>query len=475
MESVLLPSSSPIVTFRILFRAGSALDPNGREGIASLAAAMLSSGGSRDLSYEEIVKGMYPMATSFRSQVDKEVTVFIGETHVDNLDRYYHIIRDMLLKPGWRPDDFKRSKEDAINYLKVSLRGNNDEELAKEQLYNFIYERTPYGHENAGTVESLEKITLEDVKGFYTASYRTPNMLVGLAGGYPEGFPSQVQADFAGALSAGNQSVLVLPQPKKINGLQMQIIEKETRGTAISLGFPIAVTRSHPDWPALLVAQSYLGQHRSSNSFLYKQMRQVRGLNYGDYAYIEYFPRGMFQFYPDPNLARQQQIFQIWVRPVEPQNGLFALRMALYELRKLVASGMSSEDFEATRRFLSKFVNVLIGTQDARLGYAMDSSIYRIPEFASYVKDQLAVLALEDINRCIRQYLQADNVKIVVVTQDAEGLRKAALSGAASPITYASPMTQQVLDEDKTIERYGLGFSREGINILADYDVFQKA
>ena len=66
-------------------------------------------------------------------------------------------------------------------------------------------------------------------------------------------------------------------------------------------------------------------------------------MNYGDYAYIEYFPRGMFQFNPDPNLGRRQQIFHIWIRPVEPQNGVFALRIALYELDKLVREGMSEE------------------------------------------------------------------------------------------------------------------------------------
>src|SRR5215467_970074 len=475
MESVLLPGSSPIVTFRILFRAGSALDPKGQEGVASLAAAMLAGGGSRNLSYEEIVKAMYPMATSFRSQVDKEVTAFMGETHVDNLEKYYQIVSEMLLNPGWRADDFKRLKDDAINYLKVSLRGNNDEELAKEQLYNFIYEGTPYGHENGGTIEALERITLDDVKSFYSARYGTSRMLLGLAGGYPEGFPSQVDADFAGALPSGNEAVLVLPQPKTISGLQMQIIEKETRGTAVSLGFPIEITRSHPDWPALLVAQSYLGQHRSSNSFLYKQMRQVRGLNYGDYAYIEYFPRGMFQFHPDPNLARQQQIFQIWVRPVEPQNGLFALRMALYELSKLVRSGMSLEDFESTRRFLTKFVNVLVGTQDSRLGYALDSRIYNIPKFPVYVKEQLAGLSLEDVNRCIRQYLQPDNVKIVVVTQDAESFRRAALEDSPSPMSYASPMPKDVLDEDKKIESYHLGFSPDHISVIAVDTVFQKS
>ena len=116
--------------------------------------------------------------------------------------------------------------------------------------------------------------------------------------------------------------------------------------------------------------QSYFGQHRSSKSYLFQQIREIRGMNYGDYAYIEYFPRGMFLTEPEPNLGRRQQIFQIWIRPVEPPNGMFALRIALYELDKLVKQGMSQEDFESTRTFLSKFVNLLTQTQSDQLGYA---------------------------------------------------------------------------------------------------------
>ncbi len=39
-------------------------------------------------------------------------------------------------------------------------------------------------------------------------------------------------------------------------------------------------------------------------------------MNYGDYAYIEAFPRGMFQFFPDPNMARRAQLFEVWLRPL---------------------------------------------------------------------------------------------------------------------------------------------------------------
>jgi zinc protease len=197
IASVLEPSQSPLVSFRLLFMTGSASDPAGKEGVAALTASLLAEGGSRAMPYEQITEAFYPMAAGFASQVDKEMTVFSGTTHVDNLGKYYGIIRDMLLDPGFREDDFARLKSDAVNYLKTSLRQGNDEELGKEYLYQIIYAGHPYGHHNAGTVSSLERLTLDDVRAFYRANYTQANLVVGLAGGYPADFAAKVTADFA--------------------------------------------------------------------------------------------------------------------------------------------------------------------------------------------------------------------------------------------------------------------------------------
>ena len=47
-----------------------------------------------------------PMATSVQVYSDKEMTTFVGETHRDNLEKFYGLMRDMILHPGWRADDF---------------------------------------------------------------------------------------------------------------------------------------------------------------------------------------------------------------------------------------------------------------------------------------------------------------------------------------------------------------------------------
>jgi zinc protease len=474
LETVTLPISSPLVSIRFLFNTGSVHDPEGREGLAALTATMLSEGGSRTMSYDEIVRAMYPMATSFSSQVDKEMTVFFGTTHIDNLMSYYRIVSEMLLDPGWREDDFTRLKENAINYLKINLRGSNEEELGKEALYNFIYQGHPYAHPSVGTVESLERMTLEDVRRFYRDNYSVARLVVGLAGGFPDGFVGEVEKDFQSKLPAERPATVVLLAPQPISNLEMRVIKKETRGTAISMGYPISITRSHEDWPALLVAQSFFGQHRSSNSHLYQRLRQVRGLNYGDYAYIEYFPRGMFQFHPDPNLGRSQQIFEVWIRPVEPKHGLFALRAALFELTRLVERGLSDEVFEGARLFLSKFINVLTKTQDARLGYALDSRYYRIPDFNQYIRERLSRLTLTDVNSAIKTHLQAENIKIAVVTEDAETFLDSALKDLPSPISYEAPMPEEVVEEDRIIESFRLRLNPEASGVVPVEDVFQR-
>lgn len=474
VASVVLPNRSPLMNFRVLFLTGSASDPEGKEGLASITAAMLAEGGTRTRSYEQIIEQMYPIATSVSWQVDKEMTVFSGATHVDNLPEFYDLLREMLLDPGFREDDFSRIRADAINFLKVSLRQSNDEELGKEQLYNVIYDGHAYGHHNRGRVSTLEKLTLDDVRQFYKEHYSRSNLVIGLAGGYPPDFKGQVEADFKAKLPVVAKSeTAVIAAPMVEPGMRVSIIQRETRATAISLGFPIEVTRADKDWPALALVASYFGQHRSSTSYLYQRLREARGLNYGDYAYIEYFPRGMFQFMPDPNLARHQQIFQVWVRPVEPQNGIFALRAALYEYDKLVRDGMSRESFEGTRDFLLKYSNILTATQDAQLGYALDSRFYHTGEYNAYLREGLSKLTLDDVNGAIKKYLATDRMRVVLVTGDAQALREALLKGEPSTIAYNSPKPAEITDEDKVISSYKIKVSPEAVNIVPVETVFQ--
>jgi zinc protease len=411
---------NPLRTYQFAFRCGSAYDPPGKEGLASVCASLMAEGASATRSYKQILDEFFRMAARFQVQVDQELTVFSGLVHEDHAAAYEAIVQEMIAQPAFLAEDFERVRTDLISSLTVELRGSNDEELAKEMLYVRLYAGHPYGHPVVGAVSGLQAITLEDVRQFFRETL------------------------------CRNEPI-VLPEAKAMPGLHCSLIEKaDARGVAMSFGHHIPVRRGHPDYHALLVAQCWLGQHRNGGR-LFDSIREIRGLNYGDYAYLEYFPNGMFQFEPDPCLGRQQQIFQVWLRPVAPEKAVFALRLALYEIDQLKRNGMSLEDFERTRHFFGKYVKLLLKTETLVRGYALDSEFYGIGEYTSYISEGLARLTLEDVNRAARQYLDIENFHLVAVGPEMERMAETLRTSAATEIVHEVEQPEEVLAVDRVV------------------------
>ncbi len=466
-------TDSPLVDVNWLFNTGPAADPQGKKGLAALTAAMIAQGGSQSRSYKDIQLALYPMAGSFEVQVDKEMISFRGRIHTDNASQWQALVMDQLMNPGWREDDLKRLKTQVLNSIKSGLKSSNDEELGKEVLYSALYRGHPYESFNSGDISDIDSITLADIRKFYQTEFTQAKLTLGMTGKMPAKVKQKLIAGLT-KLPMGNKSRLSVPAAPKLQGRHVTIIEKNAKSTAVSFGFPIDTIRSDKDWIALWLVRSYFGEHRSHNSYLYRRIRAIRGMNYGDYAYIEYYPRGSRQTKPDANLGRSSQIFQVWLRPLRSNNDAhFATRVAMYELDKLIADGMTKEDFEGTRNFLSNFVPQLVASQDRQLGYALDSQFYGTDEFVDYVRDGLAKLTVEDVNRVIRDNLQTDNIHYVFVSGDGEDMKQRLSSEKTSTLKYNSDKPQDLLDQDKVIQDYKLKLDSSKIEVKAIKDVYQ--
>ena len=466
-------NDSPLIDVNFLFYTGAAADPAGKKGVAALTARMLTQGGSETRTYKEIQEGLYPLAGQFSSQLDKEMMSFTGRVHKDNADQWYQLISDQLLNPGWREDDFKRLKKELIDGIESGLKSSNDEELGKEVLYSKLYQGHSYQHFNSGDLSDLAAITIEDLKAFYSAQLTQAKLHLGITGAIPSNLKTQLITDLA-SLPVGDEKRLIIDKAPVLKGHHATIVEKSAQSTAVSFGFPIDTIRNDKDWAALWLVRSYFGEHRSSNSYLYKQIRQARGMNYGDYSYIEYFPRGMFKTKPDANLGRSSQIFQVWLRPLRSNNDAhFATRAAVYELDKLIADGMSEKNFQATRNYLTNYAPQLVASQDQQLGYALDSEFYQTDEFVKYVRKQFAQLSLADVNRVIKENLQTDDIQYVFISADGEDMKKRLLSEQLSPLTYNSEKPAELLATDKIIESYKLTLAVKNIEVIAVDSVFK--
>jgi zinc protease len=286
--TLLRSPSSPLVAFRFEFRAGSQCDPPGKEGLAALTASMIAEAGTKSLTYEQLLAAFYPMAATLSGDCHKEVAVFSGVVHKDMHRAYIPLALEMITAPRFDPQDFARLRNEALDYVTKSLRANDDEELGKWTLQVELYKDHPYGHPDRGTASGLRAITLDDVKEFHHRYYTRRGLRLGIAGGFDEAAHQEIEKKLA-VLAGQSPEAPELPVPRRSNGLEITIVEKPAGATAISMGFPIGVTRSDNDFYALAIANSYLGEHRTFNGKLMQDLRGKRGLNYGDYSYIEDF------------------------------------------------------------------------------------------------------------------------------------------------------------------------------------------
>jgi len=473
---------SPFVAFHVWVKVGSQNDPKGKEGLAALTANLLAEGSSTADRYDQILAKLYPMAAGWGYGVDKEMTVFRGRVHRDHLEVYCPLFENMLLAPAFSDEDFQRVKSQTLNFLERGRRYTRDEELSKELLFWTAYRGTPYEHPEEGYVSSVRSITLDDVRQFYRDYYVRNNLVVGVGGGYPEGHPARFRAHFD-QLPERVIAQVAAPTPAPLQGVKILIVEKPTEATAISLGFPYALRRGGPDFFALMATNSWFGEHRSAVSHLYQVIREARGMNYGDYSYIEAFPQGYASQEQPVNVARRHQMFEIWIRPIAAtgagtlhDRALFATRAAWRELKTLVDQGFDDSTLAAAKGYLHNFSVTYGSTASRRLGYAVDDVFYGLKGggFLASIRPGLAALDCDDVNAAIRRQLQYRNMYVVFITQDAEGLKRKLLSGEPTPITYAGAKSAAHMAEDVEIARFPIPVKAEDITIIGINEVFEK-
>lgn len=488
IELPLEKSSS--VTLKVMFRIGSINDPSGKEGLTDITASMLSGGASNKYSLQEKANLLFPMGTGFGYSSDKEAVIFTGTVHVDHLDKFYDIFKHSILDSKFDESDFKRIKTNQMNYVNTSMINTNDEALSKYALEAELFKGHPYAHPVEGLQGAVKSITIADVKAHFANYFTKNNLVLGIAGKYSADFLSKFKADFS-ALPEGKQGLVDLPAVPMPKGIETTIIaKKNTFGSALYMGFPMDLTRSKDDFAAMMVANSYFGEHRKSYSLLYQKMREARSLNYGDYSYIEWYPAGHSVQLPLTGTPRRANYFSIWIRPVQiakqltnvkgkigekgefitdskhgdrtPELGQahFVLRQSLRELKNLVENGLSQEDFDLTRDFIRGYSKQYIRNQSLRLGYLMDSYAYGREDFIMEMDALLGKLTREDVNAAIKKYLQFDNMKVAIITDtsEAEKLSKSIKSKKVSPIIYKAGvfagMSKELLEEDKIIMNF---------------------
>ncbi|HEX8549656.1 MAG TPA: insulinase family protein [Cytophagaceae bacterium] len=482
-----------IVVVKMMFKNGSITDPKGKEGLTNLVGNIISEGGTQTLTKSQIDEKIYPMAAQYSFSVDKEVSVLTFQVHKDFLDKFYAIAKDLVLAPAFSEADFNRVKSNQLNYVSQVIKASSDEEYSKKALEDFLFRGTNYQHMVEGTASSVAAISLTDVKAHYKKYFTKYNLTVGVAGDYPQDFLKRLKDDMAG-LDSPKPVLPSVGKARAPKGIEVEIISKEnTLGSAVFAGFPLNITRSNDEFAALMVANSWLGEHRKAYGKLYNKIRETRSMNYGDYTYIEWYENGGQNLLPQTGVPRTSNYFSLWLRPVQTAEQLkqqypelkdikvghahFAMRLAIREIDMLIKNGLTQKDFEATRDFLRSYVKLYIQTPEKELGFLMDSKFYGRKNYISELDVLLGKLDLASVNSAVKKYLQVNNLCVTVVTDDSEAapLSQSLLSNATSPMSYSNTVKQglpaEVLKEDEEVAKYKLNIAT--VKIIKNEDTFK--
>ncbi|HYY52840.1 MAG TPA: pitrilysin family protein [Myxococcales bacterium] len=460
-----LPANrNAIVNVQLQFRTGSIDDPRGKAGLTYLTARVMTEGGTQALSAKQLLEALFPLAAELDVRVDKELTTFRARVHRDNLAKLLPILSDVVLHPRWDPEEFRRLRDAAVNDIEKRLRQGDDENLGKETLQETMFRGHPYERLTLGHASELKSMTLQELQQHAGRVFTADRLTIGVAGGYPQNLGSDM-AQVLSTLPARSQPPPAIPQAQA-HRPRFVLVEKISDSTAISIGMPWTLSRKDPDWPAMSVARSAFGEHRQTNGRLMQRLREMRGLNYGDYAYIEHFRQeGGDAATAQTGRARQQQEFTIWLRPVRDENRLFALRAALYELaRTFRDEPFSAQEVEQTKGFLDGYILLFDQTDARKLGYALDDQFYGMKGFLAAWREAVRDVTADQVNRAWRKWVDPTKLEIVLAGKDMASVKKALLAEDPTPIQYQKDATGKTpekpaeqLATDKEIAKFPFG------------------
>jgi zinc protease len=287
---------------------------------------------------------------------------------------------------------------------------------------------------------------------------------MGVAGGYAADLPDRV-ASAASQLPRGSGDPVQVP-PQKPHGPRYLLVEKPAESTAISCGIPWTLSRKDRDWAAMSLARSAFGEHRQLNGRLMQRLRELRGLNYGDYAYVEHFQQeGGDAATAQLGRARHQQYFGIWLRPVQNDNRLFALRAALYELqRSQGAEPFSDAEVEQTKGFLDGYILLFDQTDARKLGYALDDDFLGTEDFLRKWRASLRDVNTAQVNAAWKKWVKPEALQCVLVGPGMAEVKRALLSDAETPMHYQKDAQgnvpekpRELLDQDRDVNHTSFG------------------
>ena len=174
----------PMVYFRLKLRCGAALDPVNKRGLAYITAQMLVRG-SRQRTRIEFESALEQLGGTVNVGVSSDAVSVWGSSLAEHWPKLVQLLSESLTEPRFDVADLELLKEEAIDELRALA--DDDEDLAEVALRRVLYGTDhPYGRDARGTEATIQSITVQDVRQFYTRNVRCNGGLMGVVGDFDD-------------------------------------------------------------------------------------------------------------------------------------------------------------------------------------------------------------------------------------------------------------------------------------------------
>jgi zinc protease len=270
----------PIVAVRVFTRAGAVLDPPDKGGLAHLTGATLTRG-TATRSGPELDAAIEFVGGSLEAGAGRDgLTVSLSILKKD-LDLGLDLLQEVLRSPAFPEAEVTRK----IAEIQAAIKRSEDspETVAGRALAPLVYDAHPYARPAEGTVESVGKLTRDDVVAFYRERVRPDTAVVAVVGAITVDEARQAIQRRLGGWKAPSSPPPVVPDAPAGPPPQERTITRDLTQATILLGRQ-AVRQTDPDYFPLVVASYILGG--GSASRLYGRVREEGGQAYAVYSYV---------------------------------------------------------------------------------------------------------------------------------------------------------------------------------------------
>ena len=395
---VLLTSEQPplpIVSIRLLMRAGSRYDPEGRHGVANLTSRLLTLGtpGRDAMSISGVIEGV---GAQFRADAYREQASLNLNILKKDLDVGLALMAEVLTSPSFPRQELERTRQS----LMASIRARKDRPnaVAREAFRAALYPDSFYGRPVEGSEDSLRSLDRDAVVDFHRRYYRPDRAILVAVGDITH---EEIQQKLIEALAGWKPGGGEPDPPVKLKPPQRTPVKLDRNLTQsnIIMGHE-GPLRMNPDHYAIRVMSHILGGG-DLTSRLGDGIRNQRGLAYSVYSY----------FVAGTNTGRFQLAMQ-----TRNESAREAMKVARAEIERMRRDGVTEEELQDARNYLIGSFALGLDTNDdiadflgqvEYLGLGLDYA----DRYAALIRDVTA----EDIRRVARKYLQPDKLIVVVV------------------------------------------------------------